>query len=70
MLSAAFDILSQLDEERSGGSDTLTTDEFGTDGSGNGTSHTPGSCRAVYNETTNTTEYKSRYCNREGTSVC
>ena len=73
MLSAAFDILSDLDEKRSG-SEELSDLEygamFGTDNSSNGTTQSPEACHAVFNETTNTSEYKARYCNKEGTSVC
>lgn len=74
MLSAAFDILSGLEDKESR-DDGLTDTElqyraiFGTDNSSNGTSHSPGACRAVFNDSTNTSEYKARYCNTEGTSV-
>ena len=73
MLSAAFDILSDLDSKSSsseGLSDLEYGAIFGMDNSSNGTSQSPGACHAVFNETTNTSEYKARYCNKEGTSVC
>ena len=71
MLSAAFDILSDLDDKRSG-DDAAASDYgtlFGLDNVTNGTARSPGACRAVFNASTNRTEYKSRYCNTEGTSV-
>lgn len=74
MLSAAFDILSSLEDNQSG-SDGLTDTDiqyraiFRTDNSSNGTSRSPEACRAVFNESTNTSYYKTRYCNTEGTSV-
>ena len=55
MLSAAFDILSDLDSSSSEGPSDLEYGAlFGMDNSSNGTSPSPGACRAVFNETTNT----------------
>jgi battenin len=66
MLSAAFDILSELDSKTSSDS----TDEYGTVfGTDNSSIGSPGACRAVFNSTTNASEYKARYCNTAGTSV-
>ena len=70
MLSAAFDILSDLEHRGSDSDDTgLENWIFGTDNSSNGTSRSPEACRAVFNESTNTSEFKARYCNKKGTSV-
>ena len=73
MLSAAFDLITDLNDKSSSSSEeTQYETEYGTvfgmDPFDNGTS-SPGSCRAVFNETTNSTEYKGRYCNKESTSV-
>ena len=66
MLSAAFDILSELDSNTSSDSTDEYGAVFGTDNSSIGS---PGACRAVFNSTTNSSEYKARYCNTAGTSV-
>ena len=73
MLSAAFDILSGLESNKTGSDELHSNLQYGTllgtDNSSNGTAHSPGACRAEFNETTNTSEYKARYCNTAGTSV-
>ncbi len=60
MLSAAFDIIHQLD----GGGDTPSGDN------GTNTSAYNDSCTSLFNWTTNTTSYKPREeCQKQGTSV-
>ena len=58
MLSAAFDILSQLEDSGGGG------------GGEDNVTNSSSACALVYNSTTNASSYPDRECNKISTSVC